>query len=549
MPLSRRPPRLRTVLLAVNVVILLLPLGGIAVWRLYETHLLRHTEAELIAQGAMVEALYRGEILRALKPAGAGAVERYGHPAEPRFLPPPADEWSIQPVLPKLDASVDPVLAGDPVPVPVERAPDPVAARAGRALEPVLRRAKRITLSAIRVVDPAGIIVATTRGPSGLAVAHHEEVRRALRGETVSLLRRRYTNKARPPLGSWSRGTLVRVFVAMPVLAGDRVLGAVVLSRTPMDLVKALYLNRRALVPAAIALAAALALVTILTAFTLGGPLKRLMRRAELVAEGDTGAAGSAPLAHPGVDEIARLDRALVRMAETLNERAAYIESFARAASHELKTPLAAIRGAVELLIEHGDEMSAEERTRFYSNIEADVRRSDRLVGRLLELARADVHGAASAPTTLGPLLESVAATARERGLEVGVDLAKGLRPVRVDASALETVLQTLLENARQHGGPDARVELRAQAGDLDGAPAVELVVADDGPGIHSKDAARVFDPFFTTARAAGGTGMGLPIARSLLAACGGRISLLEESPEGASFRVLLPANGGAGAG
>ena len=529
-------------MLAVNVVILLLPLGGIAVWRLYETHLLRHTEAELIAQGALVEALYRGELLRSLKPAGPGALERYGRRAEPRFLPPPADEWSIRPVTPSLDASYDPVLADDPVPVPVERAPEPAAAAAGRAVEPVLRRAKQTTLSAIRVVDPAGIIVASTRGPSGLSVAHHEEVRRALCGETVRLLRQRYTSHTRPPLGSWSRGTLVRVFVAMPVLDHGRVLGAVALSRTPMDLVKALYLNRRALVPAAIALVLAVTLVTLLTAFTLGGPLKRLMRRAELVAEGDTGPAGIEALSHPGVDEIARLDRALVRMAETLNERAAYIESFARAASHELKTPLAAIRGAVELLTEHGDQMSPEERARFYSNMEADVRRSDRLVRRMLELARADVHAAASASTPLAPILESVASGAREQGMTVDVDVAAGLPPVRMESGVLETVLTTLLENARQHGGPGVSVLLSARAADLAGARAVEVLVADDGPGVDSKDADRVFDSFFTTARAAGGTGMGLPIARSLLAACGGRISLLEGSPAGARFRMLLPA-------
>jgi signal transduction histidine kinase len=527
----------------VNLVILLLPLGGIAVWRLYETHLLRHTEAELIAQGALVEAVYRRELLSVLRPKGQGAIDRYGHPAEPRFLDPPGDGWTVRPELPRLDASLDPVLPDDPVPVVIERAPEPAALEAGQAIEADLRRAKQITLAAIRVVDPAGIIVASTRGPSGLSVAHHEEVQRALRGETVRLLRERQTSHARPPLGSWSRGTLVRVFVTMPVLEGDRVLGAVVLSRTPMDLVKALYLNRRALVPAAIALALALLLVTLLTALTLGNPLKRLMRRAEAVADGEGGEDPVAPLDHPGVDEIARLDRALLRMAETLSKRAAYIESFARAASHELKTPLAAIRGAIELLAEHGDGMSPEERSRFYANIEADVKRSDRLVRRMLELARADVRGTASVSTELGPILRSAAARAREQGMALALDLPEGLPPVRMDAGAIETVISTLLENARQHAGNTASVELRTREVEIEGAPGVELSITDDGPGIAPADATRIFDPFFTTARSAGGTGMGLPISRALLSACGGRISL-RECPAGARFQVLLPASG-----
>jgi signal transduction histidine kinase len=98
-------------------------------------------------------------------------------------------------------------------------------------------------------------------------------------------------------------------------------------------------------------------------------------------------------------------------------------------------------------------------------------------------------------------------------------------------------VLTILLQNARQVGASEARVTA------ADEGEAVVLTVRDNGPGVAPADRERLFEPFFTSRRAEGGTGLGLPIARSLLAASHARIELAEDGP-GAAFRVTLPKAG-----
>jgi signal transduction histidine kinase len=98
----------------------------------------------------------------------------------------------------------------------------------------------------------------------------------------------------------------------------------------------------------------------------------------------------------------------------------------------------------------------------------------------------------------------------------------------------VEKVLVVLLQNSRQAGAREATVNVSAAAGEI------EILVADDGPGVPVADRQRLFDPFFTSRRAEGGTGLGLSIARSLLAASQARIEL-EASANGAVFRVNMP--------
>ncbi|MET0294292.1 MAG: ATP-binding protein, partial [Phenylobacterium sp.] len=116
----------------------------------------------------------------------------------------------------------------------------------------------------------------------------------------------------------------------------------------------------------------------------------------------------------------------------------------------------------------------------------------------------------------------------------IEVDAPQALPAVAVPEAALETALTTLAVNARQAGA--ARLSLSAaQAGDV-------LIIAaqDDGPGIPPADRTRLFEPFFTSRRAQGGTGLGLPIARSLLSASQARIDFVE-SDRGARFDLSLP--------
>ena len=234
--------------------------------------------------------------------------------------------------------------------------------------------------------------------------------------------------------------------------------------------------------------------------------------------------------------EIQGLYADFATMAAAIDRRSAYLRDVAYAVSHEFKTPLAAIRGAVELLEDHPD-MPADDRRRFLANAHADADRLAQLVTRLLDLARADMTDAAPGVST--ELAPAVARVADASALPVMVDMPSGLPPVTIPAASIETVLAMLFENSRHASAKT--VTVRA----LQEATIVRLRIADDGPGVAPADAARLFEPFFTTRRATGGTGLGLTIAKSLLAAAGADIVFVPDD-RGAVFELQLPAAGGA---
>ena len=121
-----------------------------------------------------------------------------------------------------------------------------------------------------------------------------------------------------------------------------------------------------------------------------------------------------------------------------------------------------------------------------------------------------------------------------ERDIPIHAELPNALPPLAVPPATLRAVLTSLSQNALQAGASRMRIEGRVEGRNL------LLDVTDDGPGIAEADRHRVFEPFFTSRRSSGGTGLGLPIARSLLEASLASIELLP-SEKGARFRLSLP--------
>ena len=139
-----------------------------------------------------------------------------------------------------------------------------------------------------------------------------------------------------------------------------------------------------------------------------------------------------------------------------LQTRADYVRDLALSISHELKTPLTGIRGSAELLRDHLEEMSAEERARFLSNILADTARLERLVRRILELAR---RRRALAERRRGSATSAQAAKSmapgRCKGQRLSIDCASAALPAVIDCASLDIALSNLVENAFQHGRAD----------------------------------------------------------------------------------------------
>ena len=488
---------------------LVLPIASLQVLRIYEGVLLRQTQGSLVAQSAFVSASYRAGLLRSLN----NDVGSYGRRVDSRVV--------AQTVAPDLASSKVLAPLADPRRV---SSSDSLAHEVGASLSAVLREASSVTGARIRVFDPEGVVVATTEADRGLSVAHNEEVRLALAGVPASRLRRVEVEPA--PIAAISRNATVRVTVAEPILVAGRVAGGVLLSHSPSTILAALYGKRVLLIQAAVLVVLVVVGIALVAARTLVLPIRRLGRAAGRLARRETDTFdGGRPYR---VVELAELATSVQAMADSLQQRARYVRDFARHVNHEFKTPIAAMRGAIELLREQFDQMTFAERAHFFANVDADIGRLERLTLRLLELAYAD---------TTEPSDEATDVLEVARAFEASeVHVGHGTARACIARGSIEAVLRNLIDNALECGA--RRVDVDATT---DGEQVV-LDVADDGPGISPGNRARVFEPFFTTRRDSGGTGLGLSISRSLMRHAGGDVTL-RQTGCGTVFRVTLPVD------
>lgn len=499
---------LRTILFGTLLFVAALPGFGAVFLRVYENTLVQQTEAELIAQSAVLASAYR---------------IAWGAQPEPR---------DAAPEPPRIDLSAYPILSPLPLPEPAS-VPNQRSIDAARRIAPIVDDAAAVTLSDTRLLDGRGVIVGG-HGDVGLSYAALPEVQGALKGHSATVLRRR--NAGESGLIDWvSTAAGIRVHHVRPVIVNGRVVGMVMLARSPRGIFLGIWQDR-----GKISLGVVLIFMTLLV---LAGLLSRGIARPirALAAASQNVARGGIDIPEPPVTaavEIRELYVNFGQMAERIEARARYLRDFAAAVSHEFKTPLAGIRGAIELLDEHGTEMDPAERARFLGNAAADAERLSRLVQRLLDMARADMMSAGEdARADAAAVARAVAAERGDARMAVEVSAVPGLPAARISADALETVLVTLVDNSRQAGA--GRVSILLDQGE----GLVSIRVADDGKGISKGDRERVFQPFFTGNREGGGTGLGLPIARSLLAATGGTIAL-EPSKKGAAFVLVLAMAG-----
>ncbi|SFR32003.1 Signal transduction histidine kinase [Yoonia tamlensis] len=304
---------------------------------------------------------------------------------------------------------------------------------------------------------------------------------------------RRVISKWRPPLGLVLGGTLAAVFFLPLIGIGYfRVAGGV------------LGWAETAWMIGWMAFVATAVLGFLLWRLVLR-PLRTLTQYAQ--AEG----AAEVPV-HFGTPEFSKLGQSVIAMTETLQGREAVLRSYADHVTHELKSPLSAIRGAAELLA--SDQLSAADRAKLVGNVSLAAARIQDLLDDQQEFVRAhDQTGAG-----VSQLSELVAKWPCVLVAQDG--------QVPLSANVGEVVMTHLIGNALQHGATRVTVAL---SGDC-------LLVSDDGPGISEGNRSRIFDPFFTTNRDKGGTGMGLAIVRRILHAHGADIRLRDGA--GAVFEI-----------
>ena len=521
---SRARPSIRTLLLGANAVVVLLPLFAIAGLRVYDVYLLRQTERQLLAESVVIGEAFRDAWWRA---GGEGG------PVADQHRPPGDDSQPYLPVEPLIDLGVRVLPAQSPALRPCANGGQARARAAGASLEPLMQRAQTFNLSALRVLDPDGCVIATTRSESGLDMHALPEVHSALRGRYAAVARERISDEPLPPFGDIRRRGGVRVFSALPVFSDGQVIAVVRASRTGLDALTTLWANRRGLLLSGLALALLSIAVGLLFSAAIARPLRALTRNAQAIERGEVrepqprlAPAGFAPA------EVAALGAVLEQMTDRLRERAAYATEFAAHAGHELKTPIAAIRGAAELLQQGWREMEPGQRQRFLDNMLQDAERMERLVRGLLELAQIEnAPRELPAPLALRPAVAHVLA---RYGDAVQLHMDAAPQQLAIGEAQLDSVLTNLVDNALRHGGGQpVEVTLSEQAGRL------AIVVRDRGPGISPGNRARVFQRFFTTERDRGGTGLGLATVKAIADAHGGTVAV-ETGTQGSTFTVVF---------
>ena len=329
------------------------------------------------------------------------------------------------------------------------------------------------------------------------------------------------------------------VYAAVPVLTSDSVIGAVRLTY-PKSVVDARVASRLKgiLLVAIISLLMAFVAALIIASSAVR-PLQRLKERADNIADGDLSARAEVE----GPPEIKELAESFNEMAARVEKMLAEQRGFAADASHQLRTPLTALR----LRIEQAQISAAQPDVRvevLNEDLEAaagEIERLQRLVEQLLALARTEkknVLVAVDVAAVVQGRLEMWNSLAEERNVTLQFAVPEKISVKVVDGS-LEQILDNYIDNALDYAPEHSSISLQVEVSERE----VKLSLADEGPGMSEEARQHAFDRFWRGSESQnrpGGSGLGLSIVAQLAAASGGTVALSQNTPTGLVASVSL---------
>jgi two-component system sensor histidine kinase BaeS len=287
------------------------------------------------------------------------------------------------------------------------------------------------------------------------------------------------------------------------------------------------------------------------------GPARRRLRALESAARRLGGGDLAARAPDRGGDEIAAVASAFNAMASDLSARADALAASDRArrqlladVSHELTTPVTAMRGYLETLTMPELAIDQATRARYLGIISDETNRLERLIGDLLDLARLEGGGGTLArePVAVADLFARAAArhgrAAQAANVAIETTIAPGAETVVGDRDRLEQAIQNLAANAIRYAPAGTAIVLAAQPRD----GGVAITVADAGPGIPDEHLPHIFDRFYKADAAregvSGGSGLGLSIVKAIVERHGGSVGV-DNGPGRTVFTMRLPAGHG----
>ena len=380
----------------------------------------------------------------------------------------------------------------------------------------------------ITITDARGIVVYDSEGRDvGRDNSRWNDVYRTLRGE--------YGARSSPEAPGDTTRTVMHV--AAPIRDGDQLIGVLTVAQPNASIDPFIEASQRSIMRQGAWLIGLSALIGLLITWWLMRGINRLNRYAQAVSAGER-----VPPPPPRRDEIGDLGRAVEAMRQKL-EGKAYVEQYVQSLTHEMKSPLAAIRGAAELLQE---PLPEQDRQRFVQNIQTQELRLTETIDKLLALAEVEQHGwlqtrqLVSVAALMQEAGEGVSAKLAGAGLQLAVELHDPAASVRGDPFLLRQALSNLLDNAIAFSPAGGTITL---ASTLENG-LLEIRVSDQGPGIPDYAHERVFERFYSLARPATGlrsSGLGLPFVREVARLHGGAAGIRNLESGGAMATLRLP--------
>jgi two-component system, OmpR family, sensor histidine kinase CreC len=393
---------------------------------------------------------------------------------------------------------------------------------------------KRRIGTRIYITDARGIVVFDSTGRDvGADYSRWNDVYLTLRG--------RYGARSTPTDPADEGSTVMHV--AAPILdhaGGDeRIVGVLTVAKPNQAIAPFIARSQDTILRWGLVLLGAALAIGVLASWWLSRQLGALHRYAEAVTAGGRASPPDAP------GEFGDLGRALATMRERL-EGKQYVERYVHALTHEMKSPLAAIRGSAELVESGGDAMPVEDRRRFVATIRAQGDRLAEMIDKLLALAAVEHRQRIEHPhpvdlrTQIDEAAAQLASKLERRGLRVRVEGPPAV-VVQGDAFVLRQSLVNLLDNAADFSPHGSEVEVTVSRGDAHWL----VTVADRGPGVPEYAVDRTFERFYSLPRPDGGSrssGLGLCFVAEAATLHGGTAALANREGGGAVATLSLPA-------
>jgi two-component system sensor histidine kinase CreC len=392
---------------------------------------------------------------------------------------------------------------------------------------------KRSANYRVYVTDAKGMVVFDSAGPAeiGKDYARWNDVYLTLRGH--------YGARSTRSDPADENSTVMHV--AAPIRDGGRIIGVLTVAKPNRALAPFIARSQDTVLRWGWVLMGAALLIGLLVAWWLSRQVNALQRYAHAVTAGER---ATPPRA---VGEFGELGRALETMRTRL-EGKQYVEQYVHGLTHEMKSPLAAIRGSAELLEHAGGRqpMSDEDRARFATSIRNQSERLAQMIDKLLALAAVEHRQRLEQPEWLEPasLAHEAAAHCAQRLEQAGISLRLVLAPelprIRGDAFLLRQALVNLIDNAADFSPPCGEIELRMDGDDR----RLRIEVADRGQGVPDYAMPRVFERFYSLPRPDGGSrssGLGLCFVTEVAALHDGTVELRNRDGGGAIATLVIP--------